>query len=596
MRSFLNLLFACGFTLAILTHQIFTPAIANDEIPTITENIDRFTLEIPDWDRISWSSIPAIFKGGSISIPQNLINEIGYDPSRSWSPGAKADAIVKLGDVDSLDLEKFALRQVEDLSGIDLSELNLADLDLMNWQTLDSITNAIPGLSDLPFEEVTVVRDFVSLAGGSGFEGFTIGEIAGIEGLSNLKFGEVLDLSQYNFDSIPGLVLTPIESFKNWGNSFLNGVPGLNLVPFSQFPIGFGFNITQVAIADIVWGKSEHGDSQVGNSYFVSGKTSGNKTIPVKCPANSPCAYTEFTGLLGMSDPFFGKRWASGETQLVEGGNGALKIVNGGKEPTGRLVFGNVFKVAIISTDSSTGIARTGLYLRVCIKHLFVDLGCSPYFIGPIPWIPIHEGQLVIMGGSAPQINPPTNYQREIDAILAQYRPTPRTETSNRVRSPSSTTGSTVGGTVHPVAPGTPVTSGYGWRDKPMGEPGEQQFHRGIDFGAPIGTPVYAIDGGVVLRTGGNNSCPDWGNSASKRACGGQLGNWVDIQMSNGKVVRYGHLQSGSMPLKKGTIVSIGQKIGQVGNSGWSTGPHLDIRVHDDRGNYENPRHYIPGI
>ena len=105
--------------------------------------------------------------------------------------------------------------------------------------------------------------------------------------------------------------------------------------------------------------------------------------------------------------------------------------------------------------------------------------------------------------------------------------------------------------------------------------------------------PVKAVDGGVVVRVS-SNSCPDWGESSYKLNCGGQMGNWVDIKHSNGLITRYGHLQKGSLGVKVGMKVTQGQQIASVGSSGWSTGPHLDIRVHDGRGNYHNPKQFIP--
>lgn len=608
---FLSLFSAIAFMLAILTHSTVLRA-NDDNIPTLSQNIEGFTVEIPDWDRITWSSLPPIESSGQIAIPQELIYQLGYNPGRTWKIGDTADRIVKLGDVDSLKIEKFALRQIEDLSGIKLASFNLKDFDLASWQTLESITNAIPGLDAIAVSEIKFFKDFIAAAeGGDLFDALTIGDAAQLPGLGNLPFGEVLDLSKYKLDSIPGLIFTPIDSLKDWGNSFISQVPGLNLVPFAKFPLSFGFNLTQVAIADNIFSVQEHGDPEVGKEYFVSGQTKGDKTIPVRCKPNKPCAYVEFSGKLGELDPFFGKRWASGETQQVEGGEKFLKIINGGKEPTGRLVFGEVFKVVVTKTNESLDLASTGLYLRVCIKDLFVDLGCSPYFIGPIPWIPMRQGHLVLMGGSAPSIkNIPRRYRQQISRIISKYRPRGSRQPGQARQQPCQNCqfrpgdGLTTGNTIHPVsrrlryasAPGTPVTSGYGWRQRPMDETGQMQFHRGIDLAAPIGTPVKAIDGGVVLRTGGNNSCADWGNSFGKRNCGGQLGNWVDIKLNNGKVVRYGHLKSGSVLLKRDDKISQGQKIGEVGSSGWSTGPHLDIRIHDDNGLYENPDKYIRSI
>jgi len=150
----------------------------------------------------------------------------------------------------------------------------------------------------------------------------------------------------------------------------------------------------------------------------------------------------------------------------------------------------------------------------------------------------------------------------------------------------------------HPIAAGTQITSGFGWRSRPAPpgykSRGKRQFHAGVDFAAPMGTPVRAIAFGVVVKIGGGNSCPDFGSSSAKLRCGGQLGNWIDIRHSDGTISRYGHLQQGSILVRSGMIVSAGQEIGAVGNSGYSTGPHLDFRVHNGKGDFFDPAQVIP--
>lgn len=92
--------------------------------------------------------------------------------------------------------------------------------------------------------------------------------------------------------------------------------------------------------------------------------------------------------------------------------------------------------------------------------------------------------------------------------------------------------------------------------------------HNGVDFGAPIGTQVYAsMDGVVTLtRSGGWN---------------GGYGNYVVIKHNNGVQTLYAHLDSVSV--NKGENVSKGQSIGRSGNTGQSTGPHLHFEVRGAR-------------
>ena len=87
--------------------------------------------------------------------------------------------------------------------------------------------------------------------------------------------------------------------------------------------------------------------------------------------------------------------------------------------------------------------------------------------------------------------------------------------------------------------------------------------HEGIDYAAPIGTPVSAIGDGVV----------------TKSQYSGGYGNLVIIKHPNGYESYYGHLSKYGKGIKKGVRVKQGQVIGYVGATGLATGPHLDFRI-----------------
>lgn len=103
------------------------------------------------------------------------------------------------------------------------------------------------------------------------------------------------------------------------------------------------------------------------------------------------------------------------------------------------------------------------------------------------------------------------------------------------------------------------ITSGYGWRIHPVLN--VWKFHTGVDYGAPIGTPVYAIANGVVTFQG-------WGDA---------YGLWVSIRHENGTESRYSHLSR--ILVKKGQRVSQREVIGLIGSTGRSTGPHLFFEI-----------------
>ncbi|MCQ2975573.1 MAG: peptidoglycan DD-metalloendopeptidase family protein [Bacteroidales bacterium] len=87
--------------------------------------------------------------------------------------------------------------------------------------------------------------------------------------------------------------------------------------------------------------------------------------------------------------------------------------------------------------------------------------------------------------------------------------------------------------------------------------------HYGVDYSAPMGTPVRAIGDGVVLLA-------QWG---------GQSGNWIKIRHNGVYETGYLHLSKFGEGIHQGAIVKQGQVIGYVGSTGLSTGPHLDFRV-----------------
>lgn len=103
------------------------------------------------------------------------------------------------------------------------------------------------------------------------------------------------------------------------------------------------------------------------------------------------------------------------------------------------------------------------------------------------------------------------------------------------------------------------VTSRYGWRSDPF--TGARTFHDGIDIGADRGTVIGAAMEGRVVETGYSSS----------------FGNYVLISHHSGWMSFYGHMNS--IVAKMGQWVGIGQKIGYVGNTGYSTGPHLHFSV-----------------
>ncbi|MGB1539646.1 MAG: M23 family metallopeptidase [Rickettsiales bacterium] len=106
------------------------------------------------------------------------------------------------------------------------------------------------------------------------------------------------------------------------------------------------------------------------------------------------------------------------------------------------------------------------------------------------------------------------------------------------------------------------ISSKFGPRRHPI--TGERDFHAGIDLPAPKGTPVMAAAEGEVTGIGTHP----------------RLGRYVKVTHEDGTYALYGHLQSWTT--HQGARVKQGQRIGKVGSTGRSTGPHLDFSIRRD--------------
>ncbi len=115
-------------------------------------------------------------------------------------------------------------------------------------------------------------------------------------------------------------------------------------------------------------------------------------------------------------------------------------------------------------------------------------------------------------------------------------------------------------------------SSNFGWRLDPFN--GQNAFHEGIDFMAEPGTPVSAAAGGVVAYSDYHP----------------QYGNMIEVDHGNGLATRYAHLSKRGV--KTGTVVKMREQIGEIGNTGRSTGTHLHFEVRQ-QGAAQNPVRFL---
>lgn len=111
-----------------------------------------------------------------------------------------------------------------------------------------------------------------------------------------------------------------------------------------------------------------------------------------------------------------------------------------------------------------------------------------------------------------------------------------------------------------PIATGR-LTSGFGGRFHPI--LGYTRMHTGVDWAAPIGTPIFAAGNGTIIKAGRESG----------------YGNRVEIQHANGYITTYNHMTGFARGISEGVKVKQGQVVGFLGMTGLATGPHLHYEV-----------------
>lgn len=111
------------------------------------------------------------------------------------------------------------------------------------------------------------------------------------------------------------------------------------------------------------------------------------------------------------------------------------------------------------------------------------------------------------------------------------------------------------------------MSSGYGWRIHPVLK--DKRLHRGVDYAAPKGTPVYATEDGIVVMAG-------WR---------GNYGKLVTIKHAENVETFYAHLSGIAPGVRTGAGVKKGDVIGYVGKTGLATGNHLyyEVAINEER-------------
>ncbi len=360
---------------------------------------------LPDWSRISLAQLPGISQSGAID-GSPYSQTLGYDLSRTWNVGMTPDQYLKLGDISEvLQAEEFSLQAIQaialptqpeantDINSIDSNKIALSEFPLIGEQTLSHLAQVVPELAKTQVNNITPVATLLKshLIAASNL---TLAQVLTQYEVGQMKLGEI-NLSEFSISSIPNLDAVQLQQFTGWMNSNVSDIPGLGQVPLGLMPNPITEIGSLVMRIDVVYGPAENRRNNTISGSDVQG-------FSVPC-TEKDCAYLELDDLenTGRSDrsKLEGKQWISGKYQEVEGGRGILKAANNGREPTGRLPFGKAFKVVIMEPDETTDTVDTALFFRFCAWRM----GCTPYFIGPVPFFSYKVNSLIFVGNLSEQ-------------------------------------------------------------------------------------------------------------------------------------------------------------------------------------------------
>jgi murein DD-endopeptidase MepM/ murein hydrolase activator NlpD len=382
-----------------------------------------------DWSAATFNDLRFSGDGGVQSTPE--INQAaGVDLSMSWQAGETFSDAMDVSTIQGLGVGELTGTQIGQLANnpIDYKSIALDSVSLYANQTIGNLVDSVPGLKDLNLgaaQPIFNIADTYLRGQAKEFVGKELGSLLkDVPGLKDLKLGD-FDLQNFNIGSIPGLADTAIGKLTGWNAEKIGKIPGLGNISIAK--LANYATYMPMAIHSDTHSKEE------ANATFkpVSGGEAVGWNYPCK---QKSCAYVELADYRGggVLATLKGSRWIKGGLekdggQMVDGGSGFLKTLSvpPGKEPTGR-PLGPDFKIVITDTIQPKGTATYSLFTHVCME----DLGCTPYFIGPIPFLSSHENGPVFMGtpdhtGKSFKLKGglPKGIQSKISNIIAKYAP-----------------------------------------------------------------------------------------------------------------------------------------------------------------------------
>ena len=371
--------------------------------------------KLPDFDQISFEDFPPMLTEGEVSLSEmaaegtysawEIINLLGFDPSTEWQVGDHIKDVIKIGFFEEVfALQNLSLKQIGDqnlLADLDwegIKDLPLEDFKLLTKQSIQDLVDAVPAIANASLRDLPFIEDALDNLGIlDSLDDYDL-DFANLENviqyaipdniLNNSLENLPINLNNYKIEDVPGLKHIPIKDLDNWEEAVMSDIPGMSSVPLGKLPNPVSLVGTALADVDVILGEQE-------GKISATQSGSNKEGYHVACDGNT-CPHVELNNSLNWQAD--GTTWISGKYQQVKGGKGILGRINGGKEPTGRHPFGGSFKVALWDVDEVSDTVSTSLFFRICIKKLFIDLGCTPYFIGGFPWFTHGRDETIFLG------------------------------------------------------------------------------------------------------------------------------------------------------------------------------------------------------
>lgn len=383
--------------------------------PTCSIEAEGKSITVPDLSQWRLEDFPEFAESVAIEgVSQSAKAELGFDPVGVYNSIKDLKLGFLSGSSDDSEQaniveEGASLNDIGERTGQSVDELDLESVgELLKKQSLESLAGAVKGLAATTVQDAPApLRQFLSENIDGYISGDTIQELINGD-LSSLSL-ENISLYGYTVGDFKNLADAALNGFEGYKDVAIGDIPNLSQLSLDEFFTAFEL-AGAIARADIVFGEAEQQIVTNVVSGSIEGK-SGTDLMAVPCDGGN-CPHVELGNLFDVpsvsvdcagyqfSTPFdwLGDRWVGG-TQQVDGGIPPYCLMPNRQEPTGRPLAGP-FKMVLDSFDEASGTADLTLYMRLCCKVPFADLGCTPYFIptGITLPIPIEEEGLIFLG------------------------------------------------------------------------------------------------------------------------------------------------------------------------------------------------------